>query len=175
MKKKIGMFIFCLLSCGMFLSAQNSFERERVLTERLVKDFIDDYKDLFTALKKENAGNLLLLSSNDNESVRVIFDKAWKAKPSKKIKRIFTDYGFDRDKGLYQIVVLQYGIVAYTIEETFAEIDNDTRSEKQKESDREASAWLSEIKAQINSADYKLIQKYGKELYDIFNRIEERL
>lgn len=60
-------------------------------------------------------------------------------------------------------------------EEALNEIANEERTKQQKENDKQTAAWLSEIKSQINSSDYKLIQKYFEELYEIFNRIEEKI
>lgn len=66
-------------------------------------------------------------------------------------------------------------VLSVLLEETLNEIANEERTERQKENDRQTAAWLSEIKAQINSTDYKLMQKYFEELYEIFNRIEEKI
>ncbi|WP_147625335.1 hypothetical protein [Treponema denticola] len=171
--KKIIFIVLSILFCSAFVFSQNNFERESVLTEQSVQEFIKNYKNLFNDLKSENAGKLIY--TEKEESVRETFDRVLKVKPSKKIKRIFEKYGFDGDKGMYQILVLQYGIVAGTIEETLNEIANEDRTEWQKENDRQTAAWLSEIKAQINSADYKLMQKHFEEFYEIFNRIEEKI
>ena len=66
-------------------------------------------------------------------------------------------------------------VLSVLLEETLNEIANEERTERQKENDMQTAAWLSEIKAQINSTDYKLMQKYFEELYEIFNRIEEKI
>ena len=66
-------------------------------------------------------------------------------------------------------------VLSVLLEETLNEIANENRTKQQKENDKQTAAWLSEIKAQINSSDYKLIQKYFKELYEVFNRIEEKI
>jgi len=171
--KKIIFIVLSVLFCSVFVFSQNNFERESVLTEEVLKSFIKNYKNLFNDLKSENAGKLIY--TEKEESVRETFDRVLKVKPSKKVKRIFEKYGFDGDKGMYQILVLQYGIVADIIEETLNEIANEERTERQKENDRQTAAWLSEIKAQINSTDYKLMQKRFEELYEIFNRIEEKI
>lgn len=173
MKKKIYFAVLCFLICALFLSAQDSFERESILNETLVKSFIKNHKNLFMELKKENAGEMMY--PDNKESVRETFDRIWKLKPGKKIKRIFEKYRLDGNKGMYQLIVLQYGIVAYTIEEALSEITNEERSAKQKESDRRTIGWLAEIKSQIHSFDYKLIKQYGKDLYEIFNEIEKIL
>ncbi|UTY27453.1 hypothetical protein [Treponema denticola] len=165
--KKIIFIVLSILFCSAFVFSQNNFERESVLTEEVLKSLIKNYKNLFNDLKSENAGKLIY--TEKEESVRETFDRVLK------VKRIFEKYGFNGDKGMYQILVLQYGIVACTIEETLNEIVNENRTEKQKENDRQTAAWLSEIKSQINSADYKLMQKYFEELYEIFNRIEEKI
>ncbi|PIE97803.1 MAG: hypothetical protein CR988_06415 [Treponema sp.] len=170
--KKMLFVVLSVLFCSVFVFSQNNFERESVLTEETLKSFITNYKHMFKDLKAENAGKHIYVKK---ESIRESFDRLSKVKPSKKIKRIFEEYSFDGDKGIYQIVVLQYGVVACTIEEALNEIANEKRTEKQKEKDRETVAWLVEIKSQINSSDYKLIQKYFKELYEIFNRIEEKI
>lgn len=158
---------FVLFFVSVFCFAQNFFEPEQVLSEDLAKNFTTHYKDFFAELKDQSIGTTI--SAMITHNVRETFDAVRKLKPSKKAGRVFEKYSFDKDKGLYQFLVLQYGIVAYTIEEALLEIQGTTRSEKQKENDRQTVALLSEIKAQINSKDYELIKKYGKDLYAIFN------
>ena len=66
---------------------------------------------------------------------------------------------------------MQYGIVACTIEEALAEIENTERTDEQKASDNQARAWLKEIKSNISPEDYELVKKYKAKLYEIFNKL----
>ncbi len=170
--KKITAILLMSYVCAIAFFAQTIFERERILTEQTMEHFIEDYLDLFTDLKEQNIGRLLKFK---RKSIREIFSETEKIHPSKKIQRIFIRYGLDGKKGLQQILVLQYGILACTIEQTLSSIQKYPRNTALQKSDREAAAWLSEIKAQINSADYALIKKYEAKLYKIFNRLEQKV
>lgn len=173
MKKNIycGLFVFILpiliVSCTV-----NNYDTA-VLTEDAVKSFIENYEKLFTEIIKTGTKGWIVI---DNEiSMSRLFKALYKRKPPKEIQNIFEQNGLNPTRGHVQIAVLQYGLVADTIEKTLAEIANEARTEKQKENDKQTAGWLDEIKAHIHSDDYTLIKKYATELYAIFNQLENSL
>lgn len=172
MKKNIyrGLFFF-ILSIVILSCTVNNYDKA-VLTEDVVKSFIENYEKLFTEVIKTGIRGWIII---DNEVSMSRLFKAMHKKPPKEIQKIFEQNSLHPTRGHVQIAVLQYGLVADTIEKTLAEIANEARTEKQKENDKQTAGWLDEIKTHINSDDYALIKKYSTELYAIFNQLENSL
>jgi len=170
-----------IIDCGLFffilhiliLSCTATNYDKAVLTEDNVKSFIENHERLFTEITAADVKSWIAI---DNEiSMSDLFKAMYKKTPPKKIQTIFKQNGLNPKLGHLQIAVLQYGIVADTIEKTLAEISNEERTQEQKENDKQTAGWLNEIKSQINSDDYELIKKYSAELYEIFNQLENNL
>lgn len=173
MKKNMYVVLFFFVLYSLIVSCTVNNDGELVLTENEVKSFIENYETLFTEIIKTDIKGWITI---DNEiSVSNLFISLYKKTPPKAIQKIFEQNGLNPKRGHIQIAVLQYGIVADTIEKTLAEIENEERTEKQKENDTQTAGWLNEIKAQIHSNDYELVKKYASELYEIFNCLEDRL
>lgn len=172
MKKFIdcGLFFFILHILILSCTVSNY---KAVLSEGDVKSFIENHERLFTEITAADVKSWIAI---DNEiSMSDLFKAMYKKTPPKKIQTIFKQNGLNPKLGHLQIAVLQYGIVADTIEKTLAEISNEERTQEQKENDKQTAGWLNEIKSQINSDDYELIKKYSVELYEIFNQLENNL
>lgn len=173
MKKIIDCGLFFFILHILILSCTATNYDKAVLTEDNVKSFIENYERLFTEITAADVKSWIVI---DNEiSMSDLFKAMYKKTPPKKIQTIFKQNGLNPKLGHLQIAVLQYGIVADTIEKTLAEISNEERTQEQKENDKQTAGWLNEIKSQINSDDYELIKKYSAELYEIFNQLENNL
>ena len=173
LKKNICCGLFFFILHILILSCTATNYDKAVLTEDNVKSFIENHEKLFAEI---TAADIKAWITIDNEiSMSDLFKSMYKKTPPQKIQEIFKQNGLNPKLGHLQIAVLQYGIVACTIEETLSEIANENRTEKQKENDKQTTGWLNEIKSQINSDDYELIKKYSAELYEIFNQLENNL
>lgn len=170
-----------IIDCGLFffilhiliLSCTVTNYDKAVLTENNVKSFIKNHEKLFAEI---TAADIKAWITIDNEiSISDLFKAMYKKTPPQKIQEVFKQNGLNPKLGHLQIAVLQYGIVADTIEKALAEISNEERTETQRENDKQTAGWLNEIKSQINSDDYELIKKYSEELYEIFNQLENNL
>lgn len=173
MKKNRYCLLFFFILPIVILSCTVSNYDKAILTEEEVKSFIENYEKLFTTITKTGIKGWIVI---DNEiSMSDLFKSIHKKTPPRKIQSIFAQNGLNPKQGHFQIAVLQYGIVADTIEKALAEIAKEDRSEKQKENDNQTVGWLNEIKAHIHLDDYALIKKYSTELYAIFNQLENRI
>lgn len=158
-------FVCLILSCEKKVDiTQSSF-----LDDKTIENFVANHQMILDDIKTSGAKAWVVADSNF--SVKDFFEAFRKKMPPSKVGKIFERYGLNAKIGHLQITTMQYGIVACTIEEALAEIENTERTEKQKASDNQARAWLKEIKSNISPEDYELVKKYKAKLYEIFNKL----
>ncbi|PIE97785.1 MAG: hypothetical protein CR988_06430 [Treponema sp.] len=172
--KRIGcVFFIFLLMINFYSCSKTRTGNKAFLTEEAVQNFIKHHKDLNLSLLKlhEQIKPYIKISKFNPENT---LTKLQNMPTPKLLKNLFKKFGLDENKAVMQITVMQYGIIAYTMEATLEEIKNsgEERNEYQKASDLAVENYAKKLKALINEDDYKLIKKYHSDLFAAFDNFK---
>ncbi len=177
--KKIKMnkmlFVFFTLTLMLsFYSCSKSWTSDKaILTEDAVQNFIKHHTELNKELLSSHKEIKPFIRMSDFTPKKALTNLQNIPTPEI-LKNLFKKYGLNGNKAVLQITVMQYGIVAYTMDETLEEIkkSGEERNKKQKASDIAVANYAKKLKTLINTDDYKLIKKYHKELFEVFNNFK---
>lgn len=171
-------FLFvCIFTCTVLACTKRQavntvkieIKKNAILDETSIEGFVSNYAQIQEALQKNNITRYRL-ESNDPASV---LEGISQIKLSSELKKAFEEYGLNSETGHIQLAVIQYGIIASTIEDALAEVASTERNASQEISDEGFTKYINTIKNLINSDDYALVRKHKAELTTAFNKFQD--